>query len=117
MSELLRSGATMTSEQCPVCNTPLFIVDGQLFCPRCNKPVVVVKEGEEQATVTSLSILENLENTLLGKLQESDKTIKGTKDVNDAMEQANVLNAWLEALERLKRVQKTFSSLNPDSSR
>ena len=99
----------MTSEQCPECNTPLFRVKGQLMCPRCNKPVIIVREGEEQSTVMTLSILGSLEKTLLLKLQESDKSLREVKDIDEARELGNLLNVWLEAIERLKRVQRSFS--------
>jgi uncharacterized Zn finger protein (UPF0148 family) len=113
MSELLRSGATMTSEHCPECNTPLFRVRGQLMCPKCNKPVVVVKEGEEENTAISFSVLGSLENTLMFKLDESSKSLREAKNLDEERELGNLLNIWLEAIERLKRVQKGFSSATP----
>ena len=113
MSELLRSGATMMSQVCPVCNTPLFRVKGQLLCPRCNKNVVVVKEGEEETTVASISVFGELEKTVLNKLIEIDNAIKATKDVDRAKELANALSIWLDAFERLKRIQKIS---NPQAS-
>jgi UPF0148 protein len=109
MSELLRAGATMTSEHCPECNTPLFRVKGQLICPKCNKPVVIVKEGEEESTTMTLSVLGSLEKTLLLKLQESDRGLQHAKDLDEAKELGTLLNVWLEALERLKRVQRSFT--------
>jgi UPF0148 protein len=109
MSELLRSGATMTGEHCPECNTPLFKVKDQLMCPRCNKPVVIVREGEEQSTEMTLTVLGSLEKTLLLKLQESDQGLREARDLDEARELGALLNIWLEALERLKRVQRSFS--------
>jgi len=109
MSELLRAGATMTSEHCPECNTPLFRVKGQLLCPKCNKPVVIVREGEEQSTAMTFSVLGSLEKTLLLKLQESDQGLQETRDLDEARELGTLLNIWLEALERLKRVQRSFT--------
>ena len=100
----------MTSEHCPECNTPLFRVKGQLICPKCNKPVVIVREGEEQSTVMTLSILGRLEKTLLLKLQESDQGLQETRDLDEERERGTLLNIWLEAMERLKRVQRRFSS-------
>jgi len=109
MAELLRSGATMTSEHCPECDTPLFRVKGQLMCPKCNKPVVIVREGEEQSTIMTLSILGSLEKTLLLKLQKSDQELQEAEDPEKAREVGTLLNIWLEAIERLKRVQRSFS--------
>ena len=98
----------MTSEQCPECNTPLFRVKGQLMCPKCNKLVVVIKEGEDEDTLVAFSILESLEKTLLLKLQESDRCLQETKSLEKAKELGSQLNVWLEAIERLKAVQKNF---------
>ncbi len=109
MSELLRSGATMLSQVCPACNTPLFRVKGQLMCPKCNKSVVVVKEGEEETTAVSISVFGDLENTVLNKLREIDNAMKDTTDIDEARELANALSAWLDVFERLKRVQRTFN--------
>ena len=99
----------MTSEHCPVCNTPLFRVKGQLICPKCNRPVIRVQEGEEQRTTATLDILGSLEKTLLLKLQESDRDLQAAKDPDEAMRAGTLLNLWLEAMERLKKVQGSFS--------
>ncbi len=98
----------MTGEHCPECNTPLFMVRGKLMCPKCNKPVVVVKEGEEENMAISLSVLGSLEKTLLFKLQESDRDLREAKDKEKEKEIGALLNTWLEAIERLKRFQRTF---------
>ena len=99
----------MTSEHCPECNTPLFRVKGQLMCPRCNKPVIIVREGEEQSTVMTFSIMGSLEKTLLLKLQESEQGLREARDLNEVRELGTLLNLWLEAMERLKRVQRSFT--------
>ena len=115
MSELLRSGATMTSQACPVCNTPLFRVKGQLLCPRCNKNVVVVKEGEEETTVASISVFGDLENTVLNKLKEIDDAMKDTKEFDESKELADALSVWLDAFEQLKRIQRISNTQSSGS--
>ena len=100
----------MLSQTCPVCNTPLFRVKDQLLCPRCNKNVVIVKEGEEEKTIASISVFNDLEDTVLEKLREIDNATKDKKDIDESKELANTLNIWLDALERLKKVQRTYSS-------
>ena len=109
MSELLRSGATMLSQVCPVCNTPLFRVNGQLLCPKCNRNVVVVKEGEEETVAVSISVFGDLENTVLNKMREIDNAMKDTTDIDEARELANALSVWLDVFERLKRVKRTLN--------
>ena len=106
MSDLLRSGATMTAEHCPACNSPLFKVGGQLRCPRCNKPVIIVKEGEEEKTVVSMTTLSDLEETLLGRLNECNLDLKEEKNPTRVVEIGTALNLWLSALERVRRIQR-----------
>ncbi|MEN3059018.1 MAG: Sjogren's syndrome/scleroderma autoantigen 1 family protein, partial [Candidatus Methanosuratincola petrocarbonis] len=44
MADLLREGATMLSQACPECKTPLFrLSSGEVICPGCNKRVVFAK--------------------------------------------------------------------------
>jgi len=48
MADLLREGATMLAQSCPVCNVPLFrLKSGEVICPSCKRRVVVLKEGED----------------------------------------------------------------------
>jgi len=68
MSDALRSGARMLSEMCPVCNSPLFEIRGELRCIRCDKPVVKVHEESEVLVASAPLILTRLENAITDKL-------------------------------------------------
>ena len=105
MSDLMKSGATMLQDQCPECNSPLFRVKGEVWCPRCNKRVITLKEGEEQLIVTS-SLLDDVEKTILFKIQEINKQILEEKDLGKQEKLSSLLMKWLEALERTKRIKK-----------
>jgi uncharacterized Zn finger protein (UPF0148 family) len=99
----------LTARHCPACDTPLFQVGEQLRCPRCNKAVVVVKEGEEEKTVVGLTTMNDLEQTLLMKLYEYTQDLKEEKNPAKMLELGAAINVWLEALERVRRMQRTFS--------
>ena len=109
MTDLLRSGATMTAEHCPACNSPLFRVGGQLRCPKCNKQVVIVKEGEEDKTLGGLTALNEVEQTLIVKLYECTQDLREEKNPARILELGTSLNVWLDALERVKRIQRILS--------
>ena len=105
MADLLSSGATMLPDQCPECNGPLFRINGEVWCPRDNKRVMIVKEGDEARTDTTLSLAE-VERTLLIKIQESNLAIREERDPATLERLSSLLNKWLEALERVRAVQK-----------
>jgi len=98
----------MTAEHCPVCNSPLFQVGGQLRCPRCNKPVVIVKEGEEEKTAVTFTTLGDLEETLLARINECNLELREEKNPSRAIEVGTQLNMWLSALERVRRIQRNI---------
>ena len=58
MAELLKSGATMLSETCPECGTPLFRKGRETFCAKCNKPVVIIQTSEDETRLKVDTILE-----------------------------------------------------------
>src|SRR6266568_1848526 len=80
MADLLKSGATMLSDICPVCGTPLFRVKGEVFCAKCNKPVVYQKAMSPQATLSPGYLLDSVEMTIIGKISEANEVLKIEKD-------------------------------------
>jgi len=104
MADLLKSGATMLADICPVegCNLPLFkLKSGEVVCPVHGR-VHVVKTDEEAKEVYARtylsSVLERLELQAL-KLIES---LANTPDVDPTD-----LIKWLEVLERVQRLKST----------
>lgn len=102
MAELLKSGAVMLAETCPVegCNLPLFkLKSGEVVCPLHGK-IHVVKTDEEVKEVYSkaaLSILlEKVEATAVRAIDSliSEPDIDSTEIIK-----------WLEVLERVERLK------------
>jgi UPF0148 protein len=108
MADLLRQGATLTDMACPECASPLFrLKDGSLWCARDEKKVIIVREGEDEARVTSGIAFDNLENTLLKKIQDMQEKMQHTEDVNELQKIGVTLTGLLENLEKLRRMKKT----------
>ena len=105
MADLLRSGATMLFEQCPECNSPLFKIQDEVWCSKCDKKIIFVKEEEDITKATMSLILNDVEKTLLSKVQECDIQIKNEKDPVKLKEIGNLLSLWLEALDRISKIR------------
>lgn len=107
MADLLRSGATMLQETCPVCATPLFRLGKDTFCPKCNRPVMIVKSAEEEVKLASQQVLDALEQTLLQKIGELNSLIKGERDPARLRDLGEAVRTWLAALEQARKLKST----------
>ncbi len=105
MAELLKSGATMLSETCPECGTPLFRKGKETFCPKCNKQVVIIESAEQETRLMADQVLEDSEQTLLTKIREVNLALKKETDPEKLVAYGNALNSWLSAIEKLRRVR------------
>jgi len=108
MAELLKSGAVMLSQACPVCKTPLFkLLSGDIICPRCKKRVIITSREEEATTaVRSENILSNLENLALSKIEDLTLAAKAEKNLDQLFTIEKHLSLWLDLLEKLKKLKK-----------
>jgi len=102
MAELLKSGAVMLADICPVegCNLPLFkLKSGEIVCPVHGK-VHVVKTDEEAREVYSRTyvsyVLDRLESLALKTIE----SLSNTPDVDPTD-----LIKWLEVVERIQRLR------------
>lgn len=107
MADLLRQGSTLTELACPVCASPLFrLKSGDLWCGKCEKKVIVVKEGEEETKATSSVALENLEATLMAKVQKIQDRIEREENPEELQKLNTVLSGLLDNLEKIRRAKK-----------
>jgi UPF0148 protein len=105
MAELLKSGATMLSETCPECGTPLFRKGKETFCAKCNKPVVIIQSAEDETRLKADTILETTEQTLMAKIQEVNLALRSETDPDKLVAYGNALSSWLSAIEKLRRLR------------
>jgi len=107
MSDLLRAGATLTELACPACASPLFRLNsGDLWCAKCEKKVIVVKEGEDPAKITGSVVLNNLETTLLAKIQDIQKKMQHEENVEELQKLGTALSGLLENLEKIRKTKR-----------
>jgi UPF0148 protein len=109
MAELLKSGATMLSETCPECGTPLFRKGKETFCPKCNKPVVIIQSAEQEAHFMADKVLEDSEMILYSKIREINLAMRNETDPEKLLVYGNALGSWLSALEKLKGLRSQGS--------
>lgn len=103
MAELLKSGATMLAETCPVegCHMPLFrLKSGEVVCPVHGR-VYIVKTEEEAREIFErvglASALSKVEELALRRLVE----LSGAEEA-DPLE----IVKWLEVLERARKLKE-----------
>ena len=107
MADLLRSGATMLQETCPVCATPLFRIGKDTFCPKCNRPVAIVKSTEEEVRLASQQVLDDLDQAILEKIAELKAEIKNEHGLTPLRELGEAVKTYLSALEQVRRLRPT----------
>lgn len=110
MADLLRAGATMLSDSCPECGSPLFrMPSGEIWCPSCEKRVLIIKKSEKPSTAVGLLVLDGLEDSLVSKLKDIQARIDKEKDIEELGRLSTILSRMLEALERLRRIRSSQS--------
>ncbi len=99
MTELLRGGATMLGEHCPLCGSPLFrLRSGEIVCPVHGR-VVVARTEEEVAEATVLGVLTELEKALVKRISASIRDVeRGEGD--------EVLRSTIYALDAIERIER-----------
>ncbi len=98
MADLLRAGATMLPERCPLCGLPLFrLRSGEVVCPIHGR-VYIVRDESEVAKITVQGVLEELEKVVARRISEA---LEGAKRGEP---RARELSEWLDVLERAERI-------------
>ncbi|AAK41078.1 Sjogrens syndrome scleroderma autoantigen 1 [Sulfolobus islandicus Y.G.57.14] len=101
-AELLRQGATMLEEACPICKMPLFkLKNGDVVCPVHGKVYIVKSDDEEKIVKRNLQ-LDEIESILIDGLYLSAKKMK--EDPLDSERIIQIIR-YLDALERLRKIK------------
>jgi UPF0148 protein len=102
MAELLRNGASMLSESCPQCNTPLFrLQSGEIICPMCQKPLKIVSGDIEEQDITHQGSLEEI---LRKKISEVQGLLGEEKNPSKIRNLTETLMVLLDAREKVKKL-------------
>jgi UPF0148 protein len=108
-ANLLLQGAALTDISCPVCSFPLFrLRDGTLWCTKDEKKVIIVKEGEEppKQSAPASTAYDKLEATLMAKIEDIQRKIEKTEDMNELQKLTSALSELLSNLEKIKQMKK-----------
>ena len=109
MADALRSWAKMLADHCPVCNSPLFEIKGQLWCLKCNKRVIKVRGEEDvEEALTSITLTEVMK-TLTTKIEELNLVLKRAADPEEVKKLAETIKTILETLEAASKLRKQFT--------
>ena len=112
MAELLKLGAVMLPQKCPVkdCNLPLFkLRSGEVVCPTHGR-VYLVRSDEEAKQVLSkaslMQVLDALEKRVIEILNRSGNELlsAGYREII----------GWLEVLERIIRIRRELVQVSEE---
>ncbi len=104
MADLLRAGAAMLSERCPLCGLPLFrLRSGEIVCPIHGR-VYIVKDDSELSKITVRGVLEELEKHAASQIAS---IVRSGADESSSIEK---LRGWLDVLERTERILSLIDS-------
>lgn len=105
MADLLKSGATMLSDVCPECKSPLFKIRNELMCVKCNRPVVVVRATADETSVVASQALGNVEQTALMKIDQINSALKAEQNSELVEKLRGSLSEWLTVVERVRKLR------------
>jgi uncharacterized Zn finger protein (UPF0148 family) len=97
MADLLRSGATMLKDVCPVCNSPLFRVENKTVCAKCGYTPAVAQQVFAQPDNT-VRVLNRLNLTVAKKLDELESEIAKATDLDRLSKLAELVLIFLRIL-------------------
>ena len=106
MADLLKAGATMLFEHCPQCGSPLFKIQDEVWCTNCDKKVLIIKRSEDIPDTSTAILLNDIETTVVSKLQEVNQRVLDETDVSNLESLGTLLSTWLEVYEKIKKIQK-----------
>ncbi len=102
MTELMRSGAVMLDQSCPLCNSPLFrLKDGSLVCP-IHGEVKVVRDEREAIEVTTNAVLDLVEKIASNKLLNLINEVSKDSVSSDVL---NLVSQYLDIIEKVRRIK------------
>ncbi|MEM2020880.1 MAG: Sjogren's syndrome/scleroderma autoantigen 1 family protein [Zestosphaera sp.] len=105
MSDLMRSGAVMLDQTCPLCNLPLFkLRSGEVLCP-VHGSVKIVKSEDEAVEAMTSTVLRELEKVVARRLHNHINAV--LKEENLDSSELRDLIYLLDVLERVRRIKKT----------
>ncbi|MFX0138703.1 MAG: Sjogren's syndrome/scleroderma autoantigen 1 family protein [Candidatus Hodarchaeota archaeon] len=115
MADLLRSGHTMLSDACPICNNPIFKdKQGNTFCPICNRKIVFVQNEQASHTKAKKSIPQESDVSLINQNNENKVALVKKHVIENITEKIHWIirklreESQIEMIERYTNLLLTF---------
>jgi UPF0148 protein len=100
--ELMRRGAVMIKEPCPVCNGVQLRYKGRVYCTNHDDLSVALQAKE----ILFPDVSEDLKNLLLVKLKESMSLLENEKDSEKLDRLISLMAKYVELLRKLEPTQR-----------
>jgi UPF0148 protein len=101
--ELMRRGAVMIKEPCPVCNGVQLRYKGRIYCTNHDDLAVALQAKE----ILFPDVAEDLKNLLLVKLKESMSLLENERDSEKLDKLVALMTEYVELLRKLEPTQRT----------
>ncbi|ABU82382.1 Sjogren's syndrome/scleroderma autoantigen 1 family protein [Ignicoccus hospitalis] len=102
-AQLLKEGATMLPETCPICGSPLYkLKDGTIVCP-IHGEIRRIKSAVEQKGKKELNVNEVLKEVTEVALEKLSKL--SSKAYTGGKEEAEEMLLWLKVLEKAVKLK------------
>ena len=100
--ELMRKGAVMMKEPCPVCNGVQLRYKGRVYCTSHDDLTVALQAKE----ILFPDVSEDLKNLLLAKLKESMSLLENERDSEKLDRLVSLMTKYVELLRKLETTQR-----------
>ncbi|MEM0021436.1 MAG: Sjogren's syndrome/scleroderma autoantigen 1 family protein [Fervidicoccaceae archaeon] len=105
-AELLRQGAAMLSQSCPICGSPLFrLKNGDIVCPIHGK-VAIVSDETEAVIEISTPLFARMEEKILKQLEILSEDIGRTSSYDEDLKLSRAIASWLDVVAKLRELRK-----------
>jgi uncharacterized Zn finger protein (UPF0148 family) len=101
--ELMRRGAVMRKEPCPVCNGVQLRYKGRVYCTNHDDLTVALQARE----ILFPDVAEDLKNLLLVKLKETMVLAENERDSEKLDRLVSLMTRYVELLRKLEPAQRT----------
>lgn len=100
--ELMRKGAVMIKEPCPICNGVQLRYKGRVYCTS-HEDLSAALQAKE---ILFPDVAEDLRNVLLVKLKESMSVLESEKDSEKLDTLVSLMTKYVELLRKLEPTQR-----------
>lgn len=101
MADLLRRGATMLAEACPICGAPLLRVDEDIYCASCDKRFITQQETKATRTTPVKTSLPRLRTAIVSKLEHLGARVNDLTNLDELEKTIKIIIQFLKALEMI----------------